>query len=203
MSVPSPTTALDVSPLAPFWRPGRRGADVAAPGITIAEPRYAYAQLIARRGTGTRLVEGIRSTLGLALPEPCRATRSRDVRALDIGPGNWLIAAPRHADAELQRMLRSAAGDAGSVISQSHGKVTLAISGPATRDCLAKGCRIDLHPRVFLPGHVAVTPIGPVNAIVAALEPAGSFELIVPSSVAAAFLEWLDTSAAEFGVALA
>jgi sarcosine oxidase subunit gamma len=167
--------------------------------VIIAEPHYAIAQLMARRGTGALLAKRMKSSLDIDLPGAGRATASADLRALSIGPGAWLVMAPRQKDRELTGVLEKVVGDAASVAAQTHGKVTLAISGPAARDCLGKGCRVDLHPRVFSPGHVAVTPIGHISTVVTEIEPTGSYELIMASSLSVSFLEWLEASAEEYG----
>ena len=204
MSVPDRAIVLDRSPLAPFWHRGRHGAPApGAPGVVITERRHAIAQLMARRSAGSVLAERMMSSLGIGLPGAGRASAAGDLRALSIGPGAWLVTAPRQKDRELAGLLEKAAGDAASVASQTHGKVTLAIAGRAARDCLGKGCRVDLHPRVFSPGQVAVTPVGHISIVLSEIEPAGSYELIMASSLAASFLEWLEAAAAEYGYEVA
>jgi sarcosine oxidase subunit gamma len=99
----------------------------------------------------------------------------------------------------LARELMAACGDAASVADQSSGKCVLRISGERARDVLAKGCRIDLHPRIFAPGRSAVTPIAHTHTVLMQVDAAPTFDLIVPSTLARDFVEWLGLSAAEFG----
>jgi methylglutamate dehydrogenase subunit D len=66
-------------------------------------------------------------------------------------------------------------------------------------DALAKGCRVDLHPRVFGPGSAATTTIDHITVTVVQVDAVPTYDLILPGSFAEAFLDWLKLSAAEFG----
>jgi sarcosine oxidase subunit gamma len=63
---------------------------------------------------------------------------------------------------------------------------------------LAKGCRIDLHPRVFGPGRVAATMVAHVHALLHQTA-TDAFELTVASTLAAHAFDWLQSAAAEYG----
>jgi len=78
----------------------------------------------------------------------------------------------------------------------------LEISGPRTRDVLAKGCILDLHPRVFAPGDVALTMIAHMTVHLVQIDEAPSFELSVFRSLAGSLLHWLTASAEEYGALL-
>ena len=84
----------------------------------------------------------------------------------------------------------------------SDGRTVIRVGGPRARDALAKGVPIDLHPRVFRPGDAAVTTVAHIDAHVWQVDAAPTYEIAVSRSYAAAFLEWLIDSAAEFGVAI-
>jgi sarcosine oxidase subunit gamma len=86
-----------------------------------------------------------------------------------------------------------------SIVDQSCGHAALRLSGARARDVLAKGCRIDLHPRAFGVGRAAATIIAHVHGIVWQIDESPTFELIVPSTFAEHVFEWLCLSAAEFG----
>jgi sarcosine oxidase subunit gamma len=78
----------------------------------------------------------------------------------------------------------------------------LRLSGRNIRDALAKGCLIDLHPRAFRPGDVALTSIAHISVQLWVVDEA-TFELAVPRSMAMSFWSWLRASAAPYGVEVA
>ncbi len=118
--------------------------------------------------------------------------------AVWIRPETWLVIAPRGPEGALARRLAQAAAGAGSVVDQSHGKTRLRLAGGHARQVLAKGCRLDLHPSVFGPGRAAATQMAQVAALLLQRDDTPAYELVVGSSYAVPFLEWLTESAAEF-----
>ena len=82
---------------------------------------------------------------------------------------------------------------------QSHGRAVLRLAGARARDVLAKGCRLDLHPRVFVPGMCAQTVIAQIGVLLHQRDEIPTYDLYVLAGYALDFLEWLTSSAAEFG----
>ena len=67
------------------------------------------------------------------------------------------------------------------------------------RDVLAKGCSIDLHPRVFGRGSSAQTVLGQAGVVLLALSDAGdAYAVLVRSSFAGYLADWLLDAALEF-----
>lgn len=95
-------------------------------------------------------------TRQLALPETGRATDA----ALWFQPGCWMI-----VGREAAALQRSLAGQA-AVTDQSDGWLRLHLSGPATRDILARVCALDL--RACAPGDVARTELAHQMAVIVA-----------------------------------
>ena len=89
-------------------------------------------------------------------------------------------------------------GDA-TMVDLSDGKAVLRISGPRARDTLAKGCSLDLHPRVFKPGSAATTPVALIDCVIWQVDETPTYDLAVPTSYAESFWSWLTASAAEYG----
>jgi sarcosine oxidase subunit gamma len=190
VSAPEP-----ISPLDHHLHPGRFGA-AGRSGVQIGQRRVAIAQVIARKGQGDAVGDSIERLIGLRLPEPGRSAGT-DAAAVWIGPETWLLLRP--AGPDFVADIANACGSAASVVDQSAGKAVLRVSGDRARDVLAKGCRVDLHPRVFGPGSSAVTPIGHIQVVISQVDATPRFDVIVPSTLAEDFLEWLCLSAAEFG----
>jgi sarcosine oxidase subunit gamma len=189
------------SPLADVLRPGRYGRPTGEPSVTIAEcPGLAIVTLAARRGAEVTLHQAVRQAFGLDLPAGPKRVQTGDVAFVGIGPGQWLATSEQPAlGGGLAARLVHIAGKAASVVDQSHGRVVLRIAGPKVREALAKGCSIDLHPRAFLPGDAASTRISHINMLLAQVDEAPTYELIVPANFAESFWFWLTISAAEFG----
>lgn len=164
-------------------------------GVVIAERReLALVQVIARRGRERAVAE----RLGLD-PTPGLASAVRDGTALWLAPGTWLMVAERTGGDALCRSLRERLDDLAAIADQSHGRVVLRLFGARARDVLAKGCRLDLHPRAFAPGGCAQTIVAQIGVLLHQVDERPTYDLYVASSYALDFLEWLTASAAEFG----
>ena len=66
----------------------------------------------------------------------------------------------------------------GSAVDVSAQRIILRLRGPRVRDVLAKGCAIDLHPRVFGRGCSAQTTLGRAGVVLLALCDAGDDYLV-------------------------
>lgn len=179
-------------------REGRLGPNGEA-GVTLTERRLVVVQVQSRKDQDATLSAAVLSELQLPLPDPGHTSVAGDATAAWIAPGAWLILAPLHSAGSLPQRLATAASGSASITDQTFGKTVLRISGVRARDVLAKGCRVDLHPRSFGPGRAAVTPIAGINCVLTQVDGAPTFDLIVPSTLAESFFQWLRTSAAEFG----
>ena len=78
-------------------------------------------------------------------------------------------------------------------------RTTLRLRGDHTRDVLAKGCSIDLHPTVFGPGAAVQTMLGQAAVVLIPLSDNGTdYCILVRSSFAGYLAEWLIDAAQEF-----
>jgi sarcosine oxidase subunit gamma len=186
------------SPFAGHLEPGRHGAPGEA-GTTLRELRASLVEIVALRGREGEIAAACRDVLGVeALPSPGAAAGAR-AALLGLAPGTWLAVAPPEPPGALAARLAAAIGSAALVADQSAGLAGLRLAGTRARAALAKGCRVDLHPREFGPGRVARTPIAQTPAILRRRDDPPSFDLFVPSTLARSFAEFLLASAAEFG----
>jgi sarcosine oxidase subunit gamma len=141
-----------------------------------------------------------RRVSGLDLPAVGRCVANPEQLALSTRPGRWLLMSPRGtAGAAAERWMRSCAGQA-AVVELSSALTTFLLAGPRAREVLSRGCRLDLAPEAFQPGHAAATIMAQVSVCLAAM-PAGLL-LLTPASTAQHLGEWLAASAAPFGLAL-
>jgi len=159
------------------------------------------ATVLARKGRVPALAERVRARFGIDLPQGPQSAEGGAHAFAGTGPGAWLTTS-EDGDG-LAAMLREALGDLAAVSDQSGGLAVLRLSGARVRDALAKGVAIDLHPREFTPGDVAVTSAAHIGLTLWRLADNADgavFEIAVARSLAGSFWHWLSGSAAEFGL---
>jgi sarcosine oxidase subunit gamma len=182
--------------------PGRHGRRAGDPGVIATEVRSVGLALVtARKGQRAALADTVRSTFGAELPDGPRRVAGRDIALIWSGPEQWLAHMEPAPAAGMEAMLAPLAGMA-SLVDQSHGRTILRVTGARVRDALAKGFPIDLHPRAFKPGDTAVTSVAHIGAQIWQTEDAPTYEIAVARGFALSFWQWLEASAAEYGLDL-
>ncbi|MHA6765626.1 sarcosine oxidase subunit gamma [Streptacidiphilus sp. PAMC 29251] len=138
--------------------------------------------------------------LGTPLPtDPNTVAAAGELRVLWLGPEEWLVVGPDGSGPATAAMLRAALEDEpGSVVDVSANRTTLELSGPAAREVLAKGCALDLHPRVFTPGRCAQTLVSKVNVILHQTDLEPTYRLLVRGSFAQYLADWLLDATEEY-----
>ncbi|MCA0433571.1 MAG: sarcosine oxidase subunit gamma [Proteobacteria bacterium] len=177
------------SPLAAVARAGRFGADRGAPGVllSVVHP-LSLVTVIARSGKSKATSEVL---AGL-----------RNATAMWSGPDQYYVKSSSHGEGALFAELRKKLAGIASVIDQSHGRVTIRISGEKAVAVLAKGTPVDLHPVHFAIGKSALTQMAHVG-IHLTRTGEDSFELSVFRGFAESFWEWLCEMSLEFGYQVA
>ncbi|AME26128.1 sarcosine oxidase subunit gamma [Burkholderia sp. PAMC 26561] len=155
-----------------------------------------FLELVNLRGDlrDAAFVAAVESVLGCKPPEEANTTATGNgYDLLWLGPDEWLVrsvashsatqAAPM--EAKLRNAFRglfAAAVDIGS------GYTVLEISGARTRDVLARGCPLDLHPRLFGAGQCAQSHYFKASVTIV---PTGddSFDLVIRRSFADYFVK--------------
>ena len=179
-------------------RPGVYGAP-SDPAVRIGQRSVDIVQVFARKGRAADLSARIATTYGLTLPPPGRAAEGPKVTALWIQPDGWMLTSPRGYEGALARNLKSAAGDAASVVDQTHGRSIFTLSGKRATWVLGKIALIDLHPSVFGPGSVASSPVAHLACTIHCRDDAPSYDLTVFTTFARSFIEHLTHAAEETG----
>lgn len=191
MSAPEPT-----HPLAAVATPGLRGVAGAAP-LRVSLPRREMAQVMVRRGRDDAFAAAMEANFGMAPPTPGHATSGGAVTAIWIQPGGFML-----TGAAAGQVAQAFTGLA-AVEDQGHGRTTITVSGPTARAVLARGCRLDLHPRAFGPGRAAMTQVAHIGCLLHQVDDAPSFELTVFSTLAEPFFHWLVEAGSGDGVVIA
>jgi sarcosine oxidase subunit gamma len=196
--------ALAPSPaLAGLLEAGRHGKADGPPGLVVCERTHlALVSLIARKGQAEALAALVRSAYGIELPTSPRLAGGpmpggREIGFIWAGPDQWLARAEGVPD--LDSELALALGRRAMVADQSDGRCVLRLSGPSTRQVLAKGIGLDLDARLFKPGDVALTLAEHIGVQLWQVDDKPSYEIAMFRSLAGSFWHWLSASAEEFG----
>ncbi len=114
--------------------------------------------------------------------------------------GQWLFVTPAKTSAAIGEKLIAAVADLdSSVVDNSSGYTMLRISGEKARDTIKKGCPLDIYPKVFGPGSMALTRI--MHADVLLHHPEDKlYDLYIRKSFAEYLLRFVHDAALEFGV---
>lgn len=153
--------------------------------VAITTPALDIVQVLARRG---------RVPPGIPVPEAGQSVESDGITACWIQPGGWMLLAPRGEEGAFAARVAGLVGDAAAVIDQSHGRTVFRLVGAGAARLLAKGCRVDLHPRAFPPGAVAATAVAHLPALLRRLPQGEGFDLLVFSTFAEEMRHWLEES---------
>ncbi|MFJ9083301.1 sarcosine oxidase subunit gamma [Streptomyces sp. NPDC102384] len=157
-------------------------------------------QLTLRVTPGTTAATGVERYLGYALPEACRARLDAEVKALWLGPDEWLLVAPAGRAEELTAGLRSAIGaEFATVTDTSAQRTVLALAGPLLPQVLSQGCALDLAPGRADAGacHTTLLAQAGVTLVVREAGPRALW-LLVRSSFAGYLAAWLADACTEY-----
>lgn len=140
---------------------------------------------------------------GTALPKTANSfSVSGDRRALWLGPDESLLICANRDSEELHRTLSTQlSGQHFQLTLLSDALVVYELKGSYVREILAKGCALDLHVSVFLPGQCAQFNLDRVTVILMC-ETVNSFRLICRTSFADYVETWLKDAAIEYGYAV-
>ncbi|MCB2101454.1 MAG: hypothetical protein KDE22_11325 [Rhodobacterales bacterium] len=180
------------SALATVSRPGV-GPDC---GVRLSErPADALVQVAVPAAARAAVADA----LGHALPDPLTAIDipGKSTRLLWVSADQWWVEA-RDGTAPADLAARLAAAGARPT-DQTQARVVVHLAGEHTRDLLAKGWALDLHPRAFPAGACAQSSLAAVSVMLAAVG-GGAYDLYIPRSFAQSLWDWLLDAGAEFGV---
>jgi len=190
-----------LSPLAAVAVPGRYGkATTGMPPVVLKERHGLQLCVIAALSGQAPQIHGIfRQTTDLELPRGPKRVAAKGLSLIGTAPGQWLAVAEDESSRQMLDTLAKQLVGHAAITEQSHSKVVIRISGARTRDVMAKGCSLDLHPRVFKPDDAATTAVALIDCQLWQIDDVPSYDLAVPSSFAESFWSWLTASAEEFG----
>ena len=185
---------LRQSPLDHLSLDARAVADAADARVIAGERRFIAKVNLRGDPADEAFVKGAKAALKFFPPtRPNTVEGKRERYALWLGPDEWLVIGQPGAETKLVADLAKAlAGVVAAVTDVSEGRTVIRLHGPGVRDLLAKGCSLDLHPRVFGPGRCAQTRLAKANVILHQQDNAPTFDVYVERSFADYLWHWLE-----------
>ncbi|HFC05235.1 MAG TPA: hypothetical protein ENJ55_05980 [Rhizobiales bacterium] len=157
--------------------------------ISVCPPRDVVF-ITALNGQTGNLKKQLKKHCGADLPGPGRSSSGKSCTVHWAGPNQWYVVGTCDLTGKL-------AGIA-SQVDQSHGRITIVVSGENARHVLAKGTPVDLHPDVFRARHCALTEMAHISVHLAKTAD-NEFEISLYRGFAESFWEWLCEMSQEFG----
>ena len=139
-----------------------------------------------------RFLDAATAALGHALPTTANTFTGDDPRLYWLSPDEWLVSAePGRAPRLVAALETEMAGLHVAINDLSGGNVCVHLSGADAAERLAAGCALDLHPTAFIAGHCAQTGLAKANVLIACIDAAPVYEIIVRRSFSEYLLRWL------------
>jgi len=199
---------------------GLAGRTIDEPGDTavrLAEKPLPAAVNLRGDAGDPAFVAAVREALGAEPPTaPNTTVTSGSVTLLWLGPDEWLAvehAATPEIETQIAAKLRGPMKDIHAAVTEvGEQYACVHIAGRHARDVLAKGCPLDLHPRVFggAPkdglGHCAQSHLSKASIILHQVADEGAagaaYDLYVRRSFSDYLWHWLESAAREYGLAV-
>lgn len=183
--------------------PAALGAGSSA-GVTVGEIPHRAIINIRGDAASTAFTAAIKTATGADLPlEANTVSTAGDVSVIWLGPDEWWVVGPDEKRAELADLLKRAfAGQHAAVTDVSESRTVISISGPASREVLARGISLDLHPRAFGPGQCAQTGMSKANVLLHQTDNRPGYEIYILNSFADYLWRWIGVVAEDFGLAV-
>jgi sarcosine oxidase subunit gamma len=170
-----------------------RSAELAGLPIGAREVPF-LTQLNVRLDPASPAAIAVAAVLDGPLPTvPCTASRFGEFEALWLGPDEWLVLAPPGRAKPVAAALRGAIGSCdGAVTDVSAERAALELTGVHVRELLARGCSIDLHPKVTPIGSCVQTLLARTEVVIVVHDDSASdFLVLVRASLADYLASWL------------
>ncbi len=148
---------------------------------------------------GDTALDKVQECLGITLPLAPSWVAANSVTVAWQAFDEWLLLTVDGAQVAWLERLRAALVDHHAALTDvSDLRAGFEIKGPRSRDLLAKGCAVDLHPRVFNTGDCAQTALARVRITLRQVDEAPTYHVLVERSYAQYLWDWLIDAAVEF-----
>lgn len=180
---------------------GARLEDAGGASVRVAPAAPCALLNLRGRPEDDTFAASVERIVGIRLPEAPNRWSGEDGFAIAwLGPDEWLIMVRDRQAGDIENGLREARPDDPwlSVVDVSHNYTGFVLTGTKTREALAKGCSLDLHPRNFGQGDCAQTLVAKSRALLRCVDDGESVEIWVRNSFACYIAAWLVDAMEEF-----
>ncbi len=198
-----PDAYLKQSPLASLGLEGRAGDARGEAGVAMAERPFRGIVNLRGKPGDKAFMAACAGALGFDLPVTANTTAGGDgVTALWLGPDEWWLVTPEDSSELAAKLEAALTGQRCAVTEVGDSRTCLSVAGPMARELLAKGCPLDLHPRVFTAGDCAQTLLAKASVTLHQVSDEPAYEIYVLRSFAEYLWLWLEDAAREYGLAV-
>jgi sarcosine oxidase subunit gamma len=185
---------------------GRAQPDRGAAGIAMGE--RPLPGIVNLRGGHEAVSTAFEAAFGFALPAKPNSAAGKGkagakttVTALWLGPDEWWLLGADGAGLGA-KLTKALDGQAAAVTEVGESRACIRVAGPHARDLLAKGCPLDLHPRVFRTGQCAQSTLAKAGVLIHQVDDEPAYDIYVLRSFAEYLWLWLEDAAREYGMAV-
>ena len=176
------------------YYPRIHGETTNPPRVSVQEIRKLNLLHISGSPYDSNFLKAVESSVQYELPLiPNTTAKNTASFGLWLSPNSWLIGCYKKS------LISSLMSKNLNVTNVSSGRTIFRVSGEGARHMLSKGCPIDLHPEVFLPGLCVHSKINSLNILLNSID-IETIEIFVPRSFSIAFWEWLLKATLEYGL---
>lgn len=154
--------------------------------VRIAEPPPRRALELRLRDPDEAVLAAVGTVLGVALPRTPNTFLGEEPRVAWLEPAAWLML----GRADPAALTSACAATVHHIADLGHSQASFSISGPASRDLLAMGCSLDLHPSVFGAGCCARSWLARVRVLIVKGARSDEFDVLVDASFATYLRAW-------------
>lgn len=152
-------------------------------GLTIAEnPDRALASLTARQGHDADMAKAAKSLLGYELPGVSQSQIGDPYSAFWIGPDSWMLDAPYVGHERIAATVKTAIGDAASMVEQTDAWCRFDLTGPRCADVFERLCNVPI--RTMQAGEITRSQIEHLGCFVWCHKAGTSYSILGPRSSA-------------------
>jgi sarcosine oxidase subunit gamma len=169
-------------------------SDVGTSSLSIIE-RGVKVCVLRVRPVDEEIAGRLGRALGLNWPSEPNTIAGDKVRAAWLAPGEWAVFEPAPAVAD--RIAAACEARLHHLTDDSAAWRAWRIEGAASRDFLAQGCSLDLHPRAFAIGACAQTLLARVRVLIVPLD-GEAFDVFADMSLADYLNAWFADAAVGF-----
>ncbi len=164
-------------------------------GVSLVETPLALSMLRVR-APDDGSIAALGAAFGMSWPAAPNLIAGDSPRVACLAPGEWAIFA---AGAPVAEKIAGACGNRlHHVADVSAGLRLWRIAGPHAATMIAKGCSLDLHPRVLGPGRCAQTLLAQVPVVLIPEEGGQAFEIVADASLAGHLRAWFADAGWEY-----